>query len=196
MKSITHNTQYSISDYVVPLNIDTTVANHIFHKHYDEKKQVFLNSEPMTDSALHLIPKELHEYMVIDRVWIGYFHDQRRSKQFIPIHRDNHPDNINYPCSINIPVFGCNEQITTSFWEPTDEVIGEKMKKSEAYSSGELAHAYEFALTDTPVLFNNQKWHSVFNPLPQSHQRAIMIFKFNNKKTDWKFFRELTQHLV
>lgn len=191
MKSITHNTQYSISDYVVPLNIDTTVANHIFHKHYDEKKQVFLNSEPMTDSALHLIPKELHEYMVIDRVWIGYFHDQRRSKQFIPIHRDNHPDNINYPCSINIPVFGCNEQITTSFWEPIDEVIGEKMKKSEAYSSGELAHAYEFALTDTPVLFNNQKWHSVFNPLPQSHQRAIMIFKFNNKKQIGSFSENL-----
>ena len=67
---------------------------------------------------------------------------------------------MQFPCSINIPVLGCVEEITTSFWEPVDVVTGKKMPKSEAYDSGELTHAFEFSLTDTPVLFNNQKWHS------------------------------------
>jgi hypothetical protein len=196
MKTIVQNSDYNPSYYAIPLNIDINGVQQLFEIHYAEKKDVFLNSYPMLDLALNLVPKELHEYLVTDRLWIGYFHNQRRSKQFIPIHLDNHHDNIKFPCSINIPILGCNEQITTSFWEPVDDVVGKKMKRSEAYHNGELTHAYEFALTDTPVLFNNQKWHSVFNPMPQMHERAIMIFKFNNNETDWKFFRELTQHLV
>lgn len=196
MKTITQNNHYNSSDYVIPLSIDINGIQDIFKENYNKKQEVFLNSHPMLDSVLNLMPKELHQHLITDRVWVGYFHNQRRSKQFIPIHRDNHHDNIRFPCSINIPVFGCNEQITTSFWEPVGDVVGKKMKRSEAYHMGELTHAYEFALIDKPVLFNNQKWHSVFNPLPQTHERAIIIFKFNNNRTDWKFFKELTQHLV
>lgn len=189
-------TKYPTTDYVQPLDINIAQAVDVFEKYYKERKQVFLNSFPMTDSALSIIPHALHEHLVTDKVWIGYFHNQRRSKQYIPIHLDNHSDNIKYPCSINIPVLGCTKQITTSFWEPVDNVIGEKMPRSEAYSSGELEHAFEFSLTDRAVLFNNQKWHSVFNPMPQTHERAIMIFKFNNLQTDWNFFRKLVADYV
>lgn len=195
MIPVTVKEQYPSTDYVVPLNIDISRAVDVFKEHYNERKTVFLNSFDMTPDALNIVPKALHEYLTVDRIWIGYFHNQRRSKQYIPIHLDNHSDNVKYPCSINIPLLGCDEQITTSFWEPVDDVVGEKKPKSEAYASGELDHAFEFALTDTPVLFNNQKWHSVFNPMPQTHERAIMIFKFNNRKTDWDFFRELTSSM-
>lgn len=192
MKVFYKDPKVSANDYVIPLKIDTKKVLEIFLKNYNEKLQVFLNGFPMAEEALNLIPKSLHEYLVLDKVWIGYFHNQRRSKQYIPIHLDNHSDNIKYPCSINIPILGCTDKITTSFWEPVDEVVGEKKPRSEAYYSGELKHAFEFALTDKPVLFNNQKWHSVFNPMPQSHERAIMIFKFNNKEIKWDFFKELT----
>jgi len=192
-----HHTAFA-DDYILPLNLNISKAQEIFLNNYSEKKNVFLNSFPMIDDALNIIPDELHNYLVTDKIWIGYFHNQRRSKSYIPIHIDNHANNIKYPCSINIPLIGCVSEITTSFWEPVGEVKGLEKPKSEWYDFGELNHAFEFALTDTPVLYNNQKWHSVFNPMPQSHERAIMIFKFNNFSTDWNFFKELTAnyHIV
>jgi len=195
LKILHQHPNHKSHDYVVPLNINISKAKDVFFKYYNEKKKTFLNSFPMNEEALSILPEELHPWIELNQIWIGYFHSKRKTGAYIPIHVDNHRSNVKYPCSINIPLIGCSENITTSFWEPVGEVRGLEKPKAEWYDYGQLNHAFEFALTDTAVLYNNQKWHSVFNPMPQDHERAIMIFKFSNEVPQWEDCRQLTHAL-
>ena len=124
-------------------------------------------------------PDEIITHLYMNKLFVIYFHSKRKSNLFIPIHKDH--AKIKFTGAINLPVYNCTDKVKTNFWLPTGKNTSVQMPKSVAYESGELKLAVEFSLTDTPVLFNNGEYHSVFNPLPQEEERAMISLRFNPK---------------
>lgn len=85
----------------------------------------------------------------------------------IPIHTDNKRS-----CALNIPIFNCNEQTTTTFYEATavdqsferfGDVPPRLWKSSEFisyYKDAKPVFSFQF---NRPVLFNTSKPHGIVN---------------------------------
>jgi hypothetical protein len=172
----------NVDDYVLPLcfeKYNKEAIEECFWENYAIKHDKFLNSFEFNDIILNMIPDEIISHLYMDKLFVIYFHSKRRSNLFIPIHKDH--SKTKFTGSINLPVYNCTKKVRTNFWLPIGKHTSIQMPKSTAYESGELKLAVEFSLTDTPVLFNNGEYHSVFNPLPQEEERAMISLRFDPK---------------
>ena len=176
------NQDIDINNYVIPLsfkNWNQIAIEECFWENYAVKHDKFLNGFGFNDIILNMIPDEIISHLYMDKLFVIYFHSKRRSNLFIPIHKDH--AKIKFTGSINLPVYNCTEKVRTNFWLPIGEHTSIQMPKSITYESGELKLAVEFSLTNIPVLFNNGHYHSVFNPLPQEEERAMISLRFDPK---------------
>jgi hypothetical protein len=176
------NSDIDINDYVIPLNFknwNQFVIEECFWENYAIKHDKFLNSFEFNDIILNMIPHEIISYLYMDKLFVIYFHSKRTSNMFIPVHKDH--AKTKFTGSINLPVYNCTEKVRTNFWLPVGKNTSIQMPKSTVYESGELKLAVDFSLTNIPVLFNNGHYHSVFNPLPQEEERAMISLRFDPK---------------
>ena len=195
MKLFSVSEGVNVDDYVLPLcfeKYNKEAIEECFWENYsykDTRPGGWHNSYEFHDTILNIIPDELVPHIITDSLFVLYFHNKRKLQMNTVVHRDGGKE-IKFSAAINIPAYNCTETVRTNFWIPSEDNTYTTQYKSRVYNSGELKLALEFAMTNTPVLFNSTQYHSVFTPMPQEEERAIINIRFNPNYS-WEEIKEL-----
>jgi len=188
------------SDYVLQLNYEEYNLKKLeqcFWNKYSYKDPTpkgWHSLREFDDIILNCLPKKLIPYLVTKDLFVLYFHNKRPPRQLSDglertvIHRDG-GDVMKWYAQINLPVYNCNENSKTIFWDTVGEYKDLPGFKSTMLKEGNLKKSIEFAMTDKPVLFNSRKYHSVDLP-DLKVERASFTIRFKEEYS-WEDAKKL-----
>lgn len=188
------------SDYILQLNYEEFNLKKLeqcFWNKYsykDPKPKGWHSLREFDDIILSCLPKKLIPYLVTEDLFVLYFHNKRPPRPLSDglertvIHRDG-GDVMKWYAQINLPVYNCNENSKTIFWDTNGEYKDLRGFKSTMLKEGNLKKSIEFAMTDKPVLFNSRKYHSVDLP-DLKVERASFTIRFKEEYS-WEDAKKL-----